>query len=260
MKSIILFFLIVTLFSCSTKETPDMRGTYLMQSQTLNDGSEDTRLTDLKQLKIYTDSFFMYTQVNPEDSVSAFGVGSYTPVEGGVTEDVIYSASGTTVGTPNRYELAIDKYHEGYKQIIPEIMIDSVKNKLTEEYQDVSTETKTPLDGLWKETKSYVIRGADSVLNDRTQYKSYYRGYFMFGQSIKDTASASRIRVGIGFGTFEWKSDTQIVEIDLNSTYSILVGTPFNVAIEMDGPDKYKQTLANADSSTGVEYYERLKK
>ncbi len=260
MKSIILFFLIVTLYSCSSKETPDMRGTYLMVSQTLNDGTKDTRLTDLKQLKIYTDSFFMYTQVNPEDSNSAFGVGSYTPVEGGVTEDVIYSASGTTVGTPKKYEVSIDKYHEGYKQIIPEIMIDSVQNKLTEEYQDVSTDAKTPLDGLWKETKSYVITGTDSVLNNRTQYKTYYRGYFMFGQSINDTASASGIRVGIGFGTFEWKSDTQIVEIDLNSTYSILVGTPFNVAIEMDGTDKYKQTLKNADGSTGVEYYERLKK
>ncbi len=261
MKSIIIWLLIVTLFSCNdTKETPDMPGTYLMQSQTLNDGTKDIRVTALKQLKIYTDAFFMYAQVNPQDSVSGFGVGSYTTDNGSVTENVIYSSSDTIIGTPKTYKLDVEKNQDGYKQFIPEIQIQGKKNKLTEEYQAIGTSAKTPLDGLWKETKSYVIRGADSVLNNRTQYKSYYRGYFMFGQSIKDTTSASGIRAGIGFGTFEWKSDTLIRETDLNSTYSILVGTPFNVAIEMDGTDKYKQTLANANGTTGVEYYERMKK
>ena len=55
-------------------------------------------------------------------------------------------------------------------------------------------------------------------------------------------------------------NDTQIKETDLNSTYLIIAGNSFDVAIEMDGTDKYKQTLTNADGSIGVEYYERLKK
>ena len=259
MKSILLCFLIVTLFSCNTtKETPDMPGTYLMQSQTLNDGTKDTRVTALKQLKIYTDAFFMYAQVNPQDSVSGFGVGSYTTDKGTVNEDVIYSSSDTIIGTPKTYKLDVEKNQDGYKQFIPEISIQGIKNKLTEEYQTVGTSAKTPLDGVWKETKSYVIRGKDSILNNRTQYKTYFAGYFMFGQTVKD--SSSRIRTGIGFGTFEMKSDNQISETDLNSSYSIIAGHTFDVAIEMDGTDKYKQTINNADGSTGVEYYERLKK
>ncbi len=259
MKSIIICFLIVTLYSCNdTNDTPDMPGTYLMKSQTLNDGTKDTKVTALKQLKIYTDSFFMYSQVNPQDSVSGFGVGSYTPGKQSVTEDVIYSASDTTLGTPNTYKLAIDKDHDGYRQVIPEISMQGVKNKLTEEYQEVGTTTKTPLDGVWKEIKSYNIRGKDTVMNVRTQYKTYYDGYFMFGQTVKD--STYRTRTGIGFGTFEMKSDNQIKETDLNSTYSIIAGNTFEVAIEMQAPDKYKQTINNADGSIGVEFYERLKK
>lgn len=259
MKNIILCFLILTLFSCNnTSQAPDMQGTYLMLSQTLNDGTKDTKLTALKQLKIYTDSFFMYTQVNPQDSVSGFGVGSYTSDNKNVSEKVIYSASDTIIGTPANYKLDIEKDQDGYKQVIPEIPIQGVKNKLTEEYQEVGTTTKTPLDGVWREIKSYNIRGKDTIMNDRTQYKTYFAGYFMFGQAVKD--SASKIRTGIGFGTFEWKSDKQIRETDLNSTYAIIAGNSFDVAIEMDGADKYRQTINNADGSTGVEYYERLKK
>lgn len=259
MKSIILCFLVVTLFSCAnTTETPDMPGTYLMQSQTLNDGTKDTKLNALKQLKIFTDDFFMYAQVNPQDSVSAFGVGSYTTDKGTVTENVIYSSSDTVIGTPNIYKLDIEKNQDGYIQVIPEILIQSQKNKLTEEYQTVGTSAKTKLDGVWKETKSFNIVGGDTILNNRTQYKAYFAGYFMFGHTVKD--STSKNHTGIGFGTFVMNNDTQIKETDLNSTYSIIAGNSFDIAIEMDGTDKYKQTLTNADGSIGVEYYERLKK
>ncbi|MEP7252285.1 MAG: hypothetical protein ABI683_07885 [Ginsengibacter sp.] len=259
MKKIIVFFLITTLFGCSnTSKSPDMPGTYLMVSQTVNDGTKDTKLTDLKQLKIYTDNFFMYTQVNPQDSVSTFGVGSYTTDKGKVIENVIYSSQDTTVGEPNTYNLEISKTPDGYEQFIPEIVIAGQKNKLTEEYHTVGTTDKTPLDGLWKETKSFNIIKGDTVPNNRTQYKSFYAGYFMFGQTVRDTTEKSH--TGIGFGTFKMDSDKQITETDLNSTYAIIAGNTFTVAIEMDGDDKYKQTINNANGSTGVEFYERMKK
>ncbi|MEP6583989.1 MAG: hypothetical protein ABJA90_06970 [Ginsengibacter sp.] len=259
MKSIIISFLIVSLFSCTdTSNSPDMPGTYLMKSQTLYDGTKDTKLNSLKQLKIYTDSFFMYSQVNPADSVSAFGVGSYTPGKESVTENVIYSASDSTLGKPISYKLEIEKDQDGYKQVIPEIVVQGEKSKLTEEYQEVGHSAKTPLDGLWKEVKSYNIRGKDTIMNVRTQYKTYYDGYFMFGHTVKD--STSKTIVGIGFGTFEMKSDNQIKETDLNSTYSIIAGNTFDVDVEMESPDKYRQMIHNADGTIGVEYYERLKK
>ncbi len=170
----------------------------------------------------------------------------------------MYSSSDTTIGRPATYELNIVKNPDGYNQFIPEIPIQGVKNKLTEEYQTVGTSAKTPLDGVWKETKSFNIRGTDTILNNRTQYKAYFAGYFMFGHALKD--SSLKTSTGIGFGTFEMTNDNQIKETDLNSTYSVIAGNTFNVAIEMDGTDKYKQTIANADGTKGVEYYERLKK
>ncbi len=261
MKSIIICFLIFTLFGCnSTKETPDMPGTYLMISQTLTDSTnKETKLTSLKQLKIYTDAFYMYSQVNPQDSVSAFGVGSYTTDKETVNENVIYSARDTSVGTPAVYTLDVKKTQDGYNQFIPEIVVQGQKNKLTEEYQTVGNDSvKTPLDGVWKEIRSYVVRGNDSILNNRTQYKAYYAGYFMFGQSVKDSSLSSH--TGIGFGTFKWESDSLIRETDLNASSAIIAGHTFDVAIKMDGTDKYMQVIQNADGTTGVEYYERLKK
>lgn len=122
----------------------------------------------------------------------------------------------------------------------------------------MGTDVKSPLDGVWRETKSYVISGNDSVLNHRTQYKSFANGYFMFGQTVKD--SSSRSHTCIGFGTFVMNGDNQAKETDLNSTYSIIAGNTFTVDIQMDGPDKYKQMINNADGTKGVEFYERIKK
>ena len=113
------------------KETPNMPGAYFMKSQTINDGQNETKFTDLKQLKIYTDSLMMYTQVNPSDSVSAFGVGFYTADTGTVTENVIYSASDTNFNdSPITYTLNITTTPDGYDQVIPEIVIDAQKPKL----------------------------------------------------------------------------------------------------------------------------------
>lgn len=259
MRNLILCFISLSLLSCNSKEDLNMPGTYLMLSQTLNDGTNDTKYTSLKQLKTYTDDFFMYTQVNPNDSVSSFGVGSYNIDSGKVVENVIFSSSDTTFNdAPVTYRLGIDKTPDGYIQIIPEIVTRGQKYKLTEEYNKVGSDAKSPLDGVWKETKSYVINGNDSVLNNRTQYKSFANGYFMFGQAVKD--SSSKIRTGIGFGTFLMNGDNQAKETDLNSTYAIIAGNTFTVDLEMDGPDKYRQTINNADGTKGVEYYERLKK
>ncbi len=260
MKNIILCFISLSLLSCnSQKEDLKMPGTYLMLSQTLNDGTKDTKYTSLKQLKTYTDDFFMYTQVNPEDSVSAFGVGSYNIDSGKVVENVIYSSSDTTSNAaPITYKLEIEKTADGFTQVIPSIVSRNQKYKLTEVYNKVGTEVKSPLEGVWKESKSYTIKGNDTVMNNRTQYKAFNDGYFMFGHTVKDSASKSH--TGIGFGTFIMKEDNQLVETDLNSTYSIIAGNSFTVDLEMDGADKYKQTIKNADGSKSVEFYEHLKK
>jgi hypothetical protein len=261
MKNLILCLIVFATISCTStvKETPKMPGAYFMTSQTINDGKKDTKYTDLKQLKIYTDSLMMYTQVNPADSASSFGVGFYTADTGAVTENVIYrSVDSTVTTTPSSYTLNITTTPDGYTQVIPEIMIGSQKSKLTEEYQSAGKAQKAPLDGVWKQTDFYTVKGTDTTRSKRTQFKAYYAGYFMYGHTFKD--SANRNFTGIGFGTFEMNGANKMKEIDLNSTYSIAVGQSFMIDIEMNGSDNYKQTIVNSDGSKSVEYYERLKK
>lgn len=260
MKNFIFCCLLLAAVSCNNngKENPHMQGAYFMTSQTINDGVKDTKYTDLKQLKIYTDSFFMYTQVNPSDSLSGFGVGRYSEDTGSVIENGIYSARDTTFTTaPATYKLTISTNPNGYEQVIPNIMIDSQKSKLTEEYQSVGKDQKTPLDGVWKETDYYLIKGNDTTRQVRTQYKAFYAGYFMYGHSFMD--SAKKNFTGVGFGTFQMDGDNKMNETDLNSTYSIAVGHTFPIDIHFNGADNYQQTIVNADSSKSVEFYERLK-
>ena len=259
MKNLISCFILLSAIGCKNSTVMNMPGAYLMTSQTVNDGKKDTKFTSLKQLKIYTDSYWMYTQVNPADSVSGFGVGSYNVDSGAVIENVLFSARDTTYNTTHpSYKLNITKTPDGYEQVIPDIVIDSQQSRLTEVYQAVGTATKTPVDGIWKEINSYSFKGNDTTRNARTQFKAFHAGYFMFGASFKD--SASKNHTGIGFGTFEMIGDNKMKETDLNSTYSIIAGQSFDIDIQMNGTDNYTQTITNADGSKSVEQYERLKK
>lgn len=254
---------IAMLASCtsSKKEAPKMPGTYLMVSQTINYNNKNTNYTDLKQLKIYTNHFFMYTQLNPTDSVSGFGVGSYTSDTSGVTENTIFRSSGATEdSTKPSYKLNITTTSDGYNQVIPQIMIDSQMSKLTETYQKVGTSLKSPLDGVWKELESYSIKGNDTTRNKRIQYKAFYEGYFMFGQTVNDaTSGSSSTQTGIGYGTFDTAGANKIKETDLNSSFPVVAGHSFTVDYELTGTDHYKQTINYPDSSRSVEIYERLK-
>ncbi|MEO6133825.1 MAG: hypothetical protein ABIP35_01655 [Ginsengibacter sp.] len=259
-KSIFCVSVIIAMGCNSSKvETPNMPGTYFMSYQILDDGKNETKYTDLKQLKIYTDDYFMYVQVNPKDSVSAFGVGSYTTDTATVMEHVMFSASDSnTSSTPATYNLHITKTPDGYQQVIPEIVSNSIKYKLTELYENSGTATTSPLDGIWRELKSYTLEGSDTIKNNRIQYKAFYKGYFMFGHSFKNNTGKNH--TGIGFGTFKTISDTKIQETDLNSTYSVIAGQTFDIDIKMDGNDKFMQVIIYADGSRGVEFYERIKK
>jgi hypothetical protein len=261
MKNLIFSCIIISLISCSSssvKPVPKMPGAYFMISQNINDGKKDTKLTDLKQLKIYTDGMMMYTQVNPSDSVSGFGLGSYSSDTGTVIENVIYSAADTTINTPASYKLNITTSPDGYTQFIPAINISGQQSSLTEEYQAVGKAQTTPLDGVWKQTDFYIIKGKDTTRSQRTQYKAFYAGYFMFGLTAKD--SSNKNATGIGFGTFEMNGENQIKETDLNSTYSIAVGRSYMIDVDITGPDNYNQTITSADGSKSVEFYERVKK
>lgn len=264
MKSYIPFFVGALFLSCNASTehfVTDMPGVYQMEYQEVDNGTEKTKNTDLKQLKIYTDNYFMYTQGSREDSTYTFGIGTYKVDKDSniVTEHVIFSATGSSIDSSGiEYPLSITTNIDGYKQQIPNIKIRGEDVKLTEGYKRSKPQEATPLDGVWKQTAFYTINNNDTTSADFIQYKTFYSGYFMWGQVKIDSSGAPS--TAIGFGSFTMPDDTHLKETDLNSTYAIVPGQTFDIDIEMMGDNKYKQTLANNDGSKNVEIYERIGK
>lgn len=261
MKKFIFPLFVFAMASCNTtpeNKNSQMPGVYFMQSQVIDNGTTKTVLRDLRQLKIYTDTHFMYTQANPTDSTYSFGVGTYTIGDSGVViENSLYSAGDTSsVSDPRTYHLNIVSNFDGYKQTIPDIVIGGEKSVLTEVYTRSGAVVETPLDGVWKETNFYVVTGKDTISQNRIQYKAFYHGYFMYGQFNNDSLGK---HTAMGYGTYKMENDNQIKETDLNSSYSIIPGQTYTIDIEITNEDKYKQTLTQTDGSKHIELYERMK-
>ncbi len=201
----------------------------------------------------------MYANVNPADSASSFGIGPYTADTGGVKENLIYSAADTTANTsPGSFNLVIENTPKGYKQVIPEIESGGQKFRLTEEYDAVGTTEKSPLDGAWKEIKSYTIKGKDTTVNNATQFKTYYAGHFIFGHTWAD--STKKLHTGMGYGTFAMNGTNKVKENVEASTYYQVRGKIFDIDIELTGADEFKQTITESNGDKGVEIYQRVKK
>ena len=256
----VLAMIVLAAIGCNTapdKEALNMAGAYSMVSQSVKGGTYDTTITSLKQLKIFTADFMMYANVQPADSVSGFGVGTYSISMDTITENVFFSASDSSSSDAAvSFPLVITKTEKGYTQVIPEIGAD--KYKLTEIYNTVGTAVTTPIDGLWKAVKMYEIKGTDTVTNEINQYKMYSAGHFMFGHTWAD--STKKLHTGMGFGTFTMDGTTKIKEHVDASNYSQIRGQDVELAIEMTGTDEYKQTIIWTDGTKGVEIYKRVKK
>lgn len=263
MKVIYYAAVLLVAVSCNTtqkkqSEAPVMPGAYRMLSQTVNDGKKDSTIANLKSLKIYTDDYMMYANINPADSVAGFGIGTYSADTGTVTEHVIYWGRDTAESkAPDNYTLLIEKTSKGYKQIIPEIGTGANKVKLTEEYDSAGTNVKTALDGAWKQTGAYVIKGKDTTTRKATQFKTYFAGHFVWGHTYAD--STNKLHTGIGFGSFVLNGNKIKETVDASSYYQIR-GTTVNIDIELKGSDEFKQTMDAGDGYTNVETYQRLKK
>ena len=259
MKSIIPFLLLAMLSCNNKKETMRMPGAYNMLSASVFDGEKDTTYTTLKEFKIYTYDYMMYVNISPKDSVSRFGIGSYSSDSGRVIESIIYGATDSTSSSnPASFTLVIEKTELGYKQVIPELISRGKKYRLTEDYETVSADVKTPLDGAWKLTRAYRIAGNDTVIHDITQFKTYFAGHFMFGHTYRD--STNRHRTGIGYGSFELHDKDKLTGRIETTTYQKWRGKDIAVNVDMNGSDAHKETITNADGTMEVEEYQRLKK
>jgi hypothetical protein len=253
--------LLLLFIGCKSKdktENTSMPGAYKMLSQTRKSTTVDTTIKGGQQLKIYTDDFIMYAGINSPDSVSWFGVGSYSMNKDTVSEHIVYSAGDSTSDdTARHYTLMIEKTTKGYKQVIPEIGTGNNKVKLTEDYETVGTSSKSDLDGSWKLVKRFTVKGTDTTKQETVQYKTYFAGYCIWGNTWKD--SVNKQHTGIGFGTFTMTGN-KVKESMTASTYSDVRGHSFDIDIALNGKDEFTQTMTNPDGTKGVEVYTRMKK
>lgn len=255
---------LLTLVSVACKEaekseSATMPGAYKMTSLVMRTGDKDSSYNDPNQFKIYTEDYMMYATVNPPDSVSSFGIGTYSIEKDTVTENIIYSAGdSTTDDTARTYKLHIEKQDKGYKQYIAG-MTNSAGEKfsLTETYTRQDSAKTSPLDGAWRLAKYYTVKGTDSTLNDFTVFKVYYAGHVIWGHNFKD--SLKKVHTGVGWGKFTVDGN-KLTESMVGSTYAVVRGNVYNIEIEILGKDSFKQIEPMADGSKGIEIYERLKK
>jgi len=249
--------LLVLVISCSQKQQISMVGAYSMMRQVLNDGSKDSSL-DRKQLKIYTTNYMMYASPNVNDSFANFGVGRYEVNGDKLTEYRFYTAeSGEKNDT---FTLSITKNIDGYTQVIQNMVIDSGKYTLTEDYTSVGTDQKSDLDGIWKQVKNiyYPAKGDSSVNNNPLEYKSFEAGYFIWAITVTD--SLNKKTSVFGYGHFEMQGKNKSRETVVNSTFRAgLVGKTYEVDIVFNGKDEYSQTITFANGDRSTEIYRRLK-
>ena len=238
----------------------NMAGVYKMVSLSVKTDKTDSTYSNINQLKIYTDDYMMYANINSPDSVSGFGIGSYTVAKDTVTENVIFSANDTSFSDkPASYNLAIKKTEKGYQQIIIGMQNRAGdKMDLTELYETTGLALTTPLDGAWKMVKRYQVKGKDTTVNIATEYKTYYAGYCMWGVNWKD--SLNKTHTGSGYGKFAMMGNNKVKESMMVSTYAEVRGHDFDIDIELMGKDGFKQTMINPDGRIAVEIYERLVK
>jgi hypothetical protein len=121
MKPLIAITLLI-LIACNSdkKETLIKPGAYKMISQALKSHTLDTTYLELQQLKIYTGEYMMFANFFARDSISGFGVGSYSAEKDTVTEHVIFSASDSVKDdTPRVYKLYIENKDTGIDRLYP---------------------------------------------------------------------------------------------------------------------------------------------
>lgn len=236
----------------------DLSGAYLMLSQSLEGSSVDTTFTERKQLKIYTNHYMMYVRLDLEDSVSSFGVGTFSIKRGKLTEHIIYSATDTVENT-NSFSgtVVISKRLKGYEQVIPQIMSDKGKIRLTEDYQLLTTGSPSPLDGIWKLTVAYTIEQKDTVQKKVVKYKTYYKDNFSAGKFTTD--SAGKHRTMVEYGTFRMNGKNKLKENITYSTLSLRKDQSYDLDIFITGNDVLTQKVTYATGIEEIEKYTRMK-
>ncbi|MFM1794977.1 MAG: hypothetical protein RL642_1362 [Bacteroidota bacterium] len=263
MKKLKVWALLVAVISlaitgCGEKkeEGNGIAGWYTMQSQVFTANGVESTIDHAEQRKVYTDEYYAFTNMR-EDTTSSFGFGYYTFDGKKLVEHNIFSTG--FLDTAKSFDLLIEPHEAGYKQIIPEIVIAGVPNRLVEDYYKINFNGKSDMDGVWKLEEYINIANGDTMRSKRNQYKIFQSGYFMFVQSFVDPATNAP-KKGFGFGDFKLEKD-QIIETNVFCSYPSVRGVPIRINLTRDSEDSFTQTIvSDTNGSTSIEKYRRMPK
>jgi hypothetical protein len=259
MKRILFYsaLLICIIFGCKkTTKAPTQTGVYKMTKLTVSSGGKDS-VYARTQIKIYTSNYFAYASMAPDSSVG-FGVGSYKIDTGNnITETGIYSS--LALDSPKVYHLLVTRKDSTYTQVIPMTSANGIKYRLTEAYNQLPTSDTTKLDGVWKMSAAYTVKGKDTVKEPEVQYKAFWGGHFIFMHRYPLDNTNQKFKNGFGYGNFSLKSDT-LSETEQLTSHATLMGRSFAIKITFNGNDEYSQVITDAKTNEqSVEIYKRMK-
>jgi hypothetical protein len=233
-------------------------GVHKMDKQVVFDGKTESVATaaeGLVQYKIYTPEGYFYIKVT-KDSAVAFGTGSYTQTGNTVTETNIFNSGSLDTAWSAKVE--VEAAEKGYNQIVPELNLNGVKYKLTENYTTVASTGTSPLDGIWHQTKTILISGKDTADKTYNEYKVYNGGHFMWATKYTDEATKKEVNL-VGHGTFTLNNESLTEQLDMSSRKDIL--GKYDIKVKFNGPDEYTQETADTVAKTvNFKTYKRLKK
>lgn len=233
-----------------------IRGWYTMQSQVFTANGVNNVIDKAEQRKVYTDDYYVYSNLR-EDTTSSFGFGFYTFDGKKLIENNIFSTG--LLDSSRSFDLLIEPHESGYRQVIPEILIAGVPNRLVEDYYKINFKKETDVDGVWKLDEYLSITNGDTTRFKRDQYKIFQDGYFMFVQYFIDPITKAP-KKGFGFGNFELNKQ-EIIETNAFCSYPEVRGVPIRINLTKNDNDSFTQTIvSDTNGSTSIEKYRRMPK
>lgn len=261
MKKIFNWIVLIPVFFVSTlgcNESTDVEnriaGWYTMQSQIFTANGIESSIDHSEQRKVYTGDYYAFTNMK-EDTSSSFGFGYYTYDGNKLVEHNIFSTG--FLDSTRSFDLLIETHEAGYKQIIPEIVIAGVPNRLVEDYYKINFNSKSDMDGVWKLEEYISITNGDTSRYQRKQFKIFQGGYFMFVQYFSDPVDNSP-KKGFGFGDFKLENN-EIIETNVFCSYPSVRGIPIRIKLNRDSENSFTQTIvSDTNGSTSIEKYTRM--
>lgn len=240
-----------------------MAGVYTLRSQSVKSSSGDTTYNAIKLMKIYTGDHYMYAGIDPSGIIAYYGIGTYTAGPGIVTERNIFNAAGAaTDSSLQDSKLLIEKSEKGFTQKNTDASNQPQPVSITESYEAMSSSAVSALDGCWRENQFYAVKGNDTTYTpaamQRTEYKVFYKGHFIFGITFKDNTKKN-ITIA-GYGVFSGQEENKIKQvITVSNNPRIVDPNGLTVAVEMDGPDEFRQITEESDGTRYVSFFKRIK-